>query len=270
MFRSFRRALAPCILIAAAAVTSGCGAASKVTQAQTSLDQAQSMEAAVQVGLLVFAGSTPNPAPSSLVAGGASAFAAVPSTRPQAAAAETTITDGNVTWTLAIQWYDAQGQVQPNYDPQATVRMHTDSHGTGTVTSTDGTATLGTAGAFDILGVNEQATALTTNGTQTDTLHWTLQGPSGSISVVSLCAGALMDVVESKPVVQNYPSSGSGRWNLDVTRHFETGGGSLDQHYTAVVTVTFNGTHLVPLVVNDTWRYTLDLDTGQVTPAAAS
>ena len=271
MFRSVRRALAPCILIAATAVViSGCSAASKVTQAQTGMNQAQSTEAATQVGLIVFAGGTPNAAPSSLVAGGASSFAAVPSTRPQAAAAETTITNGNVTWTLAIQWFDAADQQQGIYDPQTTVRMHTDSHGTGTATSTDGSATLGTAGAYDVLGVDAQATALTTNGTQSDTLHYTVQGQSGSVSVVSLCTGGLSNVVESKPVAQNYPSSGSGNWNLDVTRHFEAGGGSLDEHYSAVVTAVFNGTHLVPLVVNNTWHFILDLDTGHVTPIAAS
>src|SRR5205814_3587960 len=119
-----------------------------------------------QVRMLGFAGSTPNAAPSSLVAGGASAFAAVPSTRPQAAAAETTITNGNVTWTLAIGWFNAADQPQASYDPQSTVRMHTDSHGAGTVTSADGSATLGTAGAYDVLGVDAQASALTTDGTQ--------------------------------------------------------------------------------------------------------
>lgn len=270
MSRSVRRTLAPCMLIAAAAMMlSGCSAASKVTQAQQSVNQAQSTEAASEIGLLVFAGGTPNTAPASLVAGGASTAEAIPSTLPQAAASDTTITNGSVTWTLAIQWYDAQNQAQPIYDPQTTVRMHTDSHGAGTATSADASGTLGTAGSYDVLGVDAAATALTTNGTQQDTLHYTVQGQSGSVSVVSLCTGALSNVVESKPVSQHYPSSGSGTWNLDVTRHFSTGGGALDEHYTPVVTVTFNGTHLVPLVVNNTWHFILDLDTGHVTPVAA-
>jgi subtilisin-like proprotein convertase family protein len=270
VFRSVLRALAPCILVATTVVLSGCSAATKVTQPQSNLNQAQSTEAAAQVGLLIFAGGTPNAAPASFVAGDASILAAVPSTRPQAAAAETTITNGDITWTLAIEWFDAADQQQANYDPQTTVRMHTDSQGAGTVTSTDGSATLGTAGSYDVLGVDAQATALTTDGTQSDTLHYTLQGPNGSVSVVSLCTGVLANVVESKPVADHYPSTGSGNWNLDVTRHFEAGGGSLDQHYSAVVTATFNGSHLVPLVVNGTWHFILDLDTGQVTPAAAS
>jgi hypothetical protein len=269
--RSVRRTLAPLTLTAAAALLlSGCGAASKVTQAQASINQAQSTEAASQVGLIVFAGGTPNAAPSSLVAGRASTMAAVPSTRPQAVAAETTITNGNVTWTLAIEWFDSADQQQANYDPQTTVHMHTNSHGAGTVTNANATATLGTAGAYDILGVDAQATALTTNGSQADTLHYTVQGQNGSIAVVSLCVGTLSNVIESKPVASHYPASGSGNWNLDVARHLETGAGSLDEHYTAVVTAAFNGTHLVPLVVNGAWHFILDLDTGQVTPTAAS
>ena len=43
------------------------------------------------------------------------------------------------------------------------------------------------------------------------------------------------------------------------------GGGSISEHFTAHVVVTFNGTHLVPLVVNGTHHFLLDLDTGLVT-----
>jgi len=268
--RSVRRALAPCILIVVVAwVMSGCSAATKATQPQSNLNSTESNEAAGQVGVLLYAGGTPNAAPSSLVAGNASPFSARPDTRPQAVAAETTITNGNVTWTLAIQWFDGAGQVQAIYNPQTTVRMHTDSRGTGSVTTSDGSATLGAAGSFDTRGVEAAQTELTTNGTQADTLGYTLQGPNGSISVLGLCAGVLTNVVETKPVADHYPSSGTGTWAIDVTRHLSAGGGSLVEHYTATVVVTFNGTHLVPLVVNDTWHYTLDLDTGHVAAAVS-
>lgn len=269
MSRSVRRALAPCILIALVAlVMSGCSAATKATQPQ-SLNSTESNEAAGQVGILMYAAGTPNAAPSSLVAGRASLFAGQPDTRPQVVAAETTITNGNVTWTLAVHWFDAADQVQAIYDPLTTVRMHTDSRGTGSVTTTNGSATLGAAGSFDTRGVEAAQTELTTNGTQADTLSYTLQGPSGSITVLGLCDGVLTNVVETKPVAAHYPSSGMGTWLIDVTRHFEAGAGSVVEHYTATVVVTFNGTHLVPLVVNNTYHYTLDLDTGHVTQAVS-
>ena len=268
MLRSVRRAVAPCILVTLAAVVmSGCGAATKATQPQSSVNQAQSNEAALQVGLIVYAGDTPNAAPSSLVSGGTSTFAARPGAT--AAAAETTITNGNVTWTLAVEWFDAADQLQASYDPLTTVRMHTDSHGTGTATSADGSATLGAAGSFDVTGVDAQQTQLTTNGSEADTLAYTVQGANGSVSVLALCSGVFTNVVESKPVASNYPASGMAAWLLDVTRHFTSGAGSLDEHYTATVVVTFNGTHLVPLVVNSTYHYTLDLDTGHVTQAVS-
>jgi hypothetical protein len=72
--------------------------------------------------------------------------------------------------------------------------------------------------------------------------------------------------VEAKPIAQNYPASGNGTWDLDVNRQIEgAGGGSISEHFTAHVVVTFNGTHLVPLVVNGTHHFLLDLDTGLVT-----
>ena len=68
---------------------------------------------------------------------------------------------------------------------------------------------------------------------------------------------------------QNHPASGTGTWDLDVTRQVSSGGGSISEHFVAHVVVTFNGTHLVPLVVNGTYHFMLDLDTGQVTQVTA-
>src|SRR5262249_34304575 len=112
----------------------------------------------------------------------------------------------------------------------------------------------------------QSAVQLTTNATHNDTLSWNATGPSGSISTLTHSTGTLANVVEAKPVDQNYPASGNGTWDLDVNRHVEANGGSLDEHFVAHVVATFNGTHLVPLVVNGTHHFLLDLDTGQVTP----
>jgi hypothetical protein len=239
-------------------------------QPQSTSSEAESNEAAKQVGLIVSTGGAPGAALSSFVARRAAAFAQVPSTLPQAAPAVTTVTTGNVTWKLALQWYDARNQPQPAYDPQTTVRAHIDARGTGVVTRTDGSTTIGAAGAFDVLGVDAQSSKLTANGTNADTLVYTVQDRTGPVTVTALAAGALADVVEMKPVAGNYPASGTGTWDVTLTRRIGDGDGPPSQRFRAVVVVTFNGTHLVPVVVNGMWHFILDLNTGKVLPSRLS
>jgi len=156
---------------------------------------------------------------------------------------------------------------QPYYDPASTVRLQANSRGTGTVTGPNGAATLKSGGVLDMSGINADASQLTTDATRIDTLSWTAIGPDGSISTLTHCTGTLADVVEAKPVDQHYPASGTGTWDLDVDRQIESYGSSISEHFVAHVVVTFNGTHRVPLVVNGTHHFLLDLDTGQVTQA---
>ena len=260
-----RLALTASLLLALAALAlAGC---SKLTSPQSAITTSQSNEAAMEVGMMVYAGTEPSPVPNSLVAGDPRSPSPFRVATP--AAAETTITNGNVVWTLAVHWFDAGSNEQSVYDPATTVRMHADSHGTGTVTGTNGAATLKSGGVVDMSGVDQNATQLTTNATRNDTLSWAVSGPNGSASGLSHSTGTLANVVEAKPVSQNHPASGTGTWDLDVNRQVASGGGSVSEHFVAHVVVTFNGTHLVPLVVNGTYHFMLDLDTGQVTQVAA-
>ena len=257
-----RRTAASSLTIALAALAlAGCSA-SKLTSPQSALSTAQSNEAAAEVGMMVYAGTEPTPVPSSVVANPGSA-SALRLAKP--AMAETTVTSGNVTWTLDVHWFDAGSNEQAVYDPSTTVRMQANSRGTGTVTGPNGTATLESGGVANVSGIDQAATQLTTNATRSDTLSGSASSPSGTITTLTHSTGTLASVVESKPISQNYPSSGTGTWDLDVNRHVEAGAGSLTEHFVAHVVVTFNGTHLVPLVVNGTHQFLLDLDTGLVT-----
>jgi hypothetical protein len=271
MLCNIRRTFAACTLtLVAAIVTCGCSASTKPVQPPSTSSEAESNEAAKQVGLILSTGGAPGAALSSFVARRATAFAAVPNTLPQASPVETTVTTGSVTWKLAIQWYDAQGLAQPAYDPQTTVRAHVDALGTGRVTRTDGSTRIGAAGTFDVLGVDAQSSKLTANGSNVDTLVYTVQEQTGPVTVTALAAGALADVVEMKPVAGNYPASGTGTWDVTLTRRVGPGDGPPSERFRGVVVVTFNGTHLVPLVVNGTWRFILDLNTGKVLPPRVS
>jgi hypothetical protein len=242
----------------------GCGAASKVTQ--PALNQAQSNDAANQVGMLMVADGASSPVPSALIAQG-------PATRGGAGrmsvASDTTLVRNGVAWTFAIHWFDAQGTEQALYDPQTTVRMHADSHASGTFLGTQGSATLGTSGTLDVAGISALQDTLTTNATRQDTLSYSAAGPSGSATFLAHGAGAFENVVEAKPESQNHPARGLATWSLDVSKHLQGVNGSIDEHFTVTAVVTFNGTNLVPLVVNGTYHYLLDLDTGQVVAVGA-
>ena len=267
MIRRSRLALTSSVSLALAALAlAGCSA-TKALSPQSTLTDAQSNEAAAEVGMMVYAGTEPTPVPSSLVAGDPRSGSTLRLAKP--AMAETTVTSGNVTWTLAVHWFDASSNEQAMYDPATTVRLHADSRGTGTVTATNGSAQLNSGGSADVAGIDQNATQLTTNSTRNDTLSWTATGPSGSIATLTHSTGALANVVEAKPVSQNHPASGNGTWDLDVNRQISSGGASITEHFAAHVVVTFNGTHLVPVVVNNTHHFVLDLDTGLVTQAPA-
>jgi len=265
--RRSRLALATSLtLVIAALALAGCSL-NKVTSPQSAISSTQSNEAASEVGMMVYAGTEPTPVPSSLVAGDPRNPSPLRLATP--AMAETTITQGSVVWTLTVHWFDAGSNEQAVYSPSTTVRMQADSRGTGTVTGPNGAATLKSGGVLNVSGIDQATAQLTTNSTRSDTLSWTVSGPSGSISTLTHSTGTLANVVEAKPIAQNYPATGNGTWDLDVNRHIEGGPASVDEHFTAHVVVTFNGTHLVPLVVNGTNHFLLDLDTGLVTQVTA-
>jgi hypothetical protein len=263
--RTLPRVVPGLTLVLTALALASCSAI-KAAAPQNPITTAQSNEAAVEVGVMIYTGTEPTPVPSSLTTGDPRSAGTLSSRRATAAAAETTIANGNVTWTLAVRWFDAGSNEQAIYDPSTTVRMQANSHGTGTVTGANGSATLNSGGVMNVSGIDQAASALTTNATRNDTLSWTATGQNGSISTLTHSTGTLANVVEAKPIAQNYPASGNGTWDLDVNRQIEgAGGGSISEHFTAHVVVTFNGTHLVPLVVNGTHHFLLDLDTGLVT-----
>jgi len=263
--RLSRLALAASLSLALCALALA-GCAKNVTAPLNAISNAQSNEAAIEVGMMVYAGTEPTPVPASMVAGDPRSAGTMYGRFVAPAAAETTITSGSVVWTLVVHWFDAGSIEQPSYDPATTVRLHADSHGAGTVTGANGAGTLNSGGVLDLSGIDQSTGQLTTNATRNDTLSWSATGPSGSVTGLTHSTGTLANVVEAKPIAQNYPASGNGTWDLDVNRQIEgAGGGSISEHFTAHVVVTFNGTHLVPLVVNGTHHFLLDLDTGLVT-----
>lgn len=269
MHRSTRRlaALAGLAMLGAVSLT-GCGLSNKITQ-PAAISQVQSSDVAGQVGTLMFSDGSSSPVPAGLIAQGPAGLASIRRASPSSVTADTTLVRNGVAWTFAIHWYDALGAEQPQYDPATTVRMHADSHASGTFLGPQGTATLGTAGTLDVSGISALQDTLTTNAARQDTLAYAVSNANGSASFLAHCSGAFENVVEAKPAASNHPARGVATWSIDVAKHLQSQNGSVDEHFAATVVVTFNGTHLVPLVVNGTYHFVLDLDTGQVVPVAA-
>lgn len=247
----------------------GCGGkATSPTRAgaATPLTQSQADDAAMQVGQLVMASGSASLLPAAPALASPARLLGARSSSRAGAAADTTITSGGLTWSFAIHWYGANGNEQPAYDPMLTTRLVADSRGSGAFEDSTTVISLGTAGHLDLRGLSALQDTLHTNATENDTLSFEFAGEGGSIAFLAHCSGAFTDVFELKPVESHYPMSGTAAWSMDIAKHVASQSGNSDEQFAASAVVTFNGTHLVPLVINNRYHYTLDLDTGLVTP----
>ncbi len=265
---SSRARLLCVVLLPVLAGLTGCGKASKSVSpgATTVLTSTQANDAASQVGALFLADGSGTAMPAGLMAHGVSGLARARRTGPMSAGAETTVVTNGVTWSFALHWYNLDNVEQLAFDPVLTARMVADSHGSGTFTGPDGSVSIASAAHLDVSGISSLQDSLRTNASRADTLDYAVTLPDGAASLRARCTGVYANVVEAKPADSNYPARGSAAWSLDVTKHVENASGNVDEHFIAAAVVTFNGTHLVPLVVNGLYHYMLDLDTGIATP----
>lgn len=263
----FHRIL-PAALALAAFAAAGCGKSTSPVGSAAPITQQQANDVASQVGTLLLASGGPSPIPAALKIADPAKLSAIRPAGRFGAAAETTFVGDGVTWSFAMRWYDGLGHEQATYDPLTTVRMQADSRASGSMSSANGSITLGTAGHLDIAGISALQDTLRTNASQADTLDIAFSNDTTSVSFHLNCLGLASDVTEVKPRDLHYPVRGGVSWSMDVAKHASGPAGTVDEHYHATAEVSFNGTHLVPLVIDHTWHYTLDLDTGVATPDA--
>jgi siroheme synthase len=72
----------------------------------------------------------------------------------------------------------------------------------------------------------------------------------------------------TKPTTATYPSSGTITMVISARRFTNSTRTTVDHTFSSVVVVTFNGTRYAHAVVNGTFHYTIDLETGVVTRGA--
>ncbi len=179
---------------------------------------------------------------------------------------DTTFTLGGLTFTLSRQYYDLFG------DPQNDITGTTDSvyassrvHGSGATGNFE--ATYGQSGWIGIGGLNPMKDVLHIAGQTSDTLttHFTALYSDVERFCESRATTTLSGVAWSKPESgPTYPSTGTATVALAFTRFTDGSHGTVEKSVNATIVITFNGTATPHVVVNGTWHYEWNLDTGSL------
>ena len=189
---------------------------------------------------------------------------------PMRAAWDTTVTWNGLTYEASRTFYDALGNELAGYGPLA-VRMRWTSRAYGTYQGVRDTASVGHAATLDFRGIEIAQDTVTINGVCRDTLQNTFRSLDGAFVRYFLWMGssAVDDVriLKSTSSSGGWPISGSVSYAVSVDRLRSNTLGDVEVHYEVVVVVTFNGTNEPELVVNGTYRYRWNMETGQVTRA---
>jgi len=258
-------------LAALALAAAGCGSDSPTAPA-SGLTQATADDVAVQVAQTMAAGNGGTMTEMYAMAG------AVPSAAPTggiglrgafgtaSALSETTFTVGNVTYTFTRAFYDADGVELPEYGPAA-VRLRVTSRAGGGIVTPQFEATLGHAGLTDVTGIAPLADTLEFDGAGDDTVQTRFTSLDGLrtryfywLAHLAYADVRLLKDRDSNP----WPLSGTATWALRAERLRSGSRADVEATFDALVVVTFNGTQYPEVAVNGTYRYRMNLNTGQV------
>ena len=179
----------------------------------------------------------------------------------------TTQDEASLTWSLTLTFYDATGAVQPTYDPVTTARMVAHAKVRGSLATAERQSFIGSDRLLDIQGLLPLETTLQIDGTARDTADCSFAASDGSAtrSYHLLGSGDLTDIRKLKDESVNpYPLSGTARWAIVADAVSQDANGRSEAHYQATVLITFNGTRYPTIEVSETFRYRMDLETGQV------
>jgi hypothetical protein len=190
-----------------------------------------------------------------------------PGLRASAASAETTFTAGSITYTVTRTFYDSGGNELPNYGSTAT-KLRITATANGSISTSLWDASIGRAGILDVTGIESSSDTLEFNGAGNDTVQCHFQSYDGTHErwFYALGGRSLEMVRALKDQSANpYPLSGKARWAWAVDRLRSNDRGDVEVHLTALVVVTFNGTANPEIVVDGTYHYHVNLNTGAIT-----
>ena len=182
-------------------------------------------------------------------------------------ASDTTFTRGAITFQLSRRWFDAARveQTVPDATTDSLV-VTTRAFGADSTSTARYRVVVGHAGQLRVGGLVATRPIYTIAGGSADTLDSRFTSLSGvTRTFYAWLIGVATGVQIPKASPTGYPTTGTVRWVVHAERTRSGDRGNVEKTLDATVTLTFNGTRYPNLVVNATWGYVLDLETGAVT-----
>ncbi len=166
-------------------------------------------------------------------------------------------------WT--VEFFDSTGAPMLAFNDTTTASVHITATASGVLTTAHGADTVSRTRDLTVSGLLGRNTTRTWNGTGSDTssAYWADSVATRTANVSA--ASSLTDLVVTLPRSTNpYPTAGTITRDVTGTATISRDGITKSLTVTRTVTITFNGTEFVPLMVG-TQSFTLDLATGEVT-----
>jgi hypothetical protein len=190
--------------------------------------------------------------------------------RPARAAWDTSFTWYGITYQASRTFYDALGTELPGYGPLA-VRMRWTSRAWGSYEGPRDTATVGHDALLDFRGIEFAQDTVRIDGIGRDTLENRFRSLDGlRIRYFYWESSTTVDAVrilKSTLGSGGWPISGTITYGVSADRLRSNSRTDVEAHLDATVVVTFNGTVQPEIVINGTWRYRWNMQTGAVTRA---
>jgi hypothetical protein len=190
--------------------------------------------------------------------------------RPARAAWDTTFSWNGITYEASRTYYDALDNAMPDYGPLAWWMRWT-SRAYGTYEGPRDTAGVGHDALLDFHGIYIGQDTVRADGMCRDTLDNRFRSLDGLrvryFYWVSSTTVEAVRILKSTLPAGGWPISGTVTYAVSADRLRSNSRTDVEAHLDATVVVTFNGTPEPEIVVNGTYRYRWNMQTGTVTRA---
>ena len=184
---------------------------------------------------------------------------------------DTTFSRGDITFQLSRRWFSVT-HVEQTVPDGTTDSVVVTSRVFGTdstsLTSARYQVTIGHAGQLRAGGLIALRPVATLEGAWTDTLDSRFRAlASAERRTFYARSLGVANGIRVPKTGSGYPTAGTIVWTIHAQRTRNGDRADVEKRLDAVVTLTFNGTRYPTVIVNGTWSYQLDLETGAVVRA---
>ena len=181
---------------------------------------------------------------------------------------DTTWTQGALTFHLTRRWFNGLG-VEQTLPDATTDSVHVTTRVFGSDSTARYAATIGHSGWLGVGGLSPARDVLWIDASRADTLQTRFDALVGSATrwFEARTLVTVQDVLWVKPTTAapTYPSSGTITMVITSRRFTSAARTTVDRTFHSVVVLTFDGTRYAHAVINGTFHYLIDLETGAVT-----